>query len=111
MVKQKDYITRVNEGVAISFMDRYTIYDKVYFELAKQAAEKACVKYQIKQGTTGGNDAGSTHSSRGGVRAAALSLPCRYLHCPTSLASTNDLNSLEKTLKVLAEKIAGGEGE
>ena len=56
--------------------------------------------------TLDGNDAGTIHNSRGGVRTAAVSLPCRYLHSPCGVIAESDLNAVCELVWGLAEKAA-----
>ena len=42
----------------------------------------------------------------GGVRTAAISLPCRYLHSPCGVISESDLNAVCELVHALAEKAA-----
>lgn len=95
----------VNKGAVISFMDRRTIYDKDLYNMAIEMENT-----QPKQAVAGGNDAGAIHTSKGGVKTLAVSLPCRYLHSPTSVISQSDLIFVENTVRACAEKIAGGLG-
>lgn len=100
-------ICKLNEGAVISFMDRATIYDREYYDLCFKVAQQENVKIQTKQAVAGGNDSGAINVSRNGVRTIALSLPCRYLHGPTSVISTDDMDSTEKILYKLASVISG----
>ncbi len=102
-------VCELGEGAVISFMDRHTIYDKGLYNAAFKAAKAEGVKAQTKQAVAGGNDAGVISTTRGGVRTAAVSLPCRYLHSPHTVAYKSDLTAVEKTVNALAVKIAGGE--
>ena len=95
----------VGEGAVISFMDRSTIYDREYYKIAFECAEKLGVKAQTKTMIAGGNDAGAIHCSRGGVRTLAVSVPCRYIHSSSSLASVQDMESVLAVVKASAEKI------
>lgn len=104
-------VCRLGGGAAISFMDRRTIYDKEYYKMAFEAAEKADVKCQAKQAVAGGNDAGAVHVSRGGVRTIAVSLPCRYLHSAVGMISQKDFSAAGKLIAELSEDIAGQEIE
>ena len=101
---------RMGHGAVVSFMDRRTIYDRGLYELALDSARKAGVAAQPKQAVAGGNDAGVIHQSRGGVRTIAVSLPCRYLHTPVGLIAKSDYEAVLETVRVLAGRIAGGEG-
>lgn len=99
-------VCRLGAGPVISFMDKRTIYDRGYYGLAFKAAKKAGVKCQAKQAVAGGNDAGAIHTSRGGVRTIAVSLPCRYLHSPVGMIAQDDFLAAPKLITELAELIA-----
>lgn len=99
-------VCRLGAGPAVSFMDRRTVYDRGFYELAFRAAKKAGVKCQAKQAVAGGNDAGAIHVSRGGVRTAAVSLPCRYLHAPVGMIAQEDFLAAPKLVAKLAEMVA-----
>lgn len=101
-------VCRLGEGAVISFMDRRTVYDKDMYKAAFEAARRAGVKAQPKLAVAGGNDAGVISVSNSGVRTAAVSLPCRYLHAPHSMIYKSDLNAVYKTVKGLAADTAGG---
>lgn len=98
-------VCELGKGPVVSFMDRHTIYDKELYRLAFEQAELLGILCQTKTVIAGGNDAGAIHISRGGVRTAAVSLPCRYLHSPSCVISEKDLNDSYKLVKKLAERI------
>lgn len=87
-------VTKVGDGVALSIMDRRTIYDKETFERVSAIAERENIKTQIKRVVAGGNDAGVIHNIRTGVQTVALSVPTRYLHSPCALASLEDYKAM-----------------
>ena len=95
----------VGEGAVVSFMDRATIYDKEYYNLARKAAEIVGVKSQTKTMIAGGNDASAIHCSRGGVRTIAVSVPCRYLHSSSGIISTDDAEAVFAVVNKTAEMI------
>lgn len=107
-VDESKQVCHLGDGAVISFMDRRTIYDKAFYQEAFKAAERAGVKAQSKQAVAGGNDAGVINVANGGVRTIAVSLPCRYLHSPHTVAYKEDLDSVLKTVNELAKSIAGG---
>lgn len=80
-------------GPVVSFMDRHTIYDKELYTLAFKTAEEIGIPCQTKTMVAGGNDAGAIHLSRSGVRTAAISLPCRYLHSPYCVIAREDFEN------------------
>ena len=89
-VPEDKRVCHVGAGPVISFMDRRTIYDRAYYQMAFDAAQETGVSCQTKQAVAGGNDAGAIHVARGGVRTVAVSLPCRYLHSAVSIISQKD---------------------
>lgn len=99
-------ICKVGKGAVISFMDRATIYDRGLLKMVQRTANERGIKWQFKKGVTGGNDSGTIHNSRGGIRTAAISLPCRYLHSPCGVIAENDLNAVCELVHALAEKAA-----
>lgn len=98
-------VTRVGEGVAISFMDRASIADKNMLAFAIDTAKKEDIAWQYKQLMTGGNDAGAIQQSRGGVRTLTLSVPCRYIHSPSSVASLSDIAAQQALVLAMLERL------
>lgn len=84
-------ICKVGCGPVVSFMDRSTIYDRELYNIAFELAKQGGIACQTKTGIAGGNDSGAIHQSRGGVRTLAISLPCRYIHSPSCMASPVDV--------------------
>ncbi|MBO6141398.1 MAG: M42 family metallopeptidase [Ruminococcus sp.] len=95
-------VCELDKGAVVSFMDRSTLYDKSLYNLAFEIGEQENIKVQTKTMVAGGNDAGAIHKSRGGVKTAAISVPCRYLHSPSCVISKFDLFSV----RALAEKLS-----
>ena len=71
-----------------------------------ECAKNAGIPYQIKEGVTGGNDAGEIQRSRGGAMTAVISVPCRYIHSPSSVM---DLKDLDNTVRLVKEFLEGCE--
>lgn len=99
-------VCKVGSGAVISFMDRATIYDRGLFKMVQRIASERDIAHQFKRGISGGNDSGSIHNSRGGVRTAAISLPCRYLHSPCGVIAESDLNAVCELTFALAQRAA-----
>ena len=76
-------------------MDRRTVYDRELYNLASSLAEQNGIPCQTKTLIAGGNDAGAIHISGSGVRTAAVSAPCRYLHSPCCVAQYSDIEACE----------------
>ena len=98
-------VCEVGKGPVVSFMDRHTMYDKELYRLAFDIAEEQGIPCQTKTMIAGGNDAGAIHISGRGVRTMAVSLPCRYLHSPSSVIAGADLENTYKLVKSLIGRI------
>jgi len=98
-------VCELGKGSVISFMDRHTIYDKELYSLAFDIAKEEGLPCQTKTMIAGGNDAGAIHISGKGVRTIAVSLPCRYLHSPSSVIESADLESTYRLVRTLSKRI------
>ncbi len=87
-------VCELGRGAVIGCMDKSTIYDKRLFSLLRDIANKNEIPWQVKTRIAGGTDAGSIHISRDGVHTASLSLPTRYIHSPSCVADTRDMESV-----------------
>ena len=103
--KDEKQVCKLGAGPVVSFMDRHTVYDKELYELAFKTASENDIPCQTKTMIAGGNDAGAIHLSRGGVRTAAISLPCRYLHSPSCVIDKEDYTNSYKLAKLLLDRI------
>ncbi len=101
---QDSKVCVLGNGVAVSFMDKATVYDTALYN----AAIKSGIPCQPKAAVAGGNNAGSIHLSGDGVRTLALSAPCRYIHTANSVVNMNDIESMKSLSKHLLEKLCGG---
>ena len=98
-------VCELGKGPVVSFMDRHTIYDKELYSLAFDIAKEEGLPCQTKTMIAGGNDAGAIHISGKGVRTIAVSLPCRYLHSPSSVIESADLESTYRLVRTLSKRI------
>ncbi|MDD2418692.1 MAG: M20/M25/M40 family metallo-hydrolase [Oscillospiraceae bacterium] len=105
-VKADKQVCKVGGGPVISFMDKRTLYDIELYDTIFETAKKIGVTPQAKSMVAGGNDAGAVQLSRTGVRVAAISLPCRYLHSPSCVISEADFNATLKLLHALTGEFA-----
>lgn len=95
-------VCQQGKGVAVSFMDKATIYDKALYN----AAINSGILCQPKSAVAGGNNAGSIHLSGEGVRTIALSAPCRYIHSANSIVNISDIESMLKLTEYMLTNIA-----
>lgn len=100
-----DRVCVLGNGGVVSFMDNRTIYDRELYKLAMNTASENNIPVQTKTAVAGGNDAGSIQTSGKGSKVMALSLPCRYIHSPSSVVKKSDIDNTRKLLKEILKKI------
>lgn len=94
-----DCVCHVGQGAVVPFMDGGTYYDiGLYSRINKIAAENN-IKIQTKTLIAGGTDAQVIQKQCGGIRVAAVSLPCRYIHSGTTVAKISDVYSMKDLLE------------
>lgn len=108
-VPQAKQVCRVGDGPVVSFMDSRTLYDVELYNRIREKAAEAGIPTQTKTTIAGGNDAGAYQQAGGGVKVAAVSLPCRYLHSPACVLSWQDMDSTQALLCLLADTLPGGD--
>ena len=96
----------LGRGPAISFMDNATVYDPALFKKALALAEENGIPAQPKTMVAGGNDAGSVHKSRAGLRTLTVSVPCRYIHSASCVCDKNDVLATRQLAEKLNEYFA-----
>ena len=81
----------IGKGPAITIADKSIISSTKVNDRLVRNAEIDKVPYQFKKPMYGGTDAGKIHISREGVPSSVVSVPCRYIHSPTSLLKLDDI--------------------
>ncbi|MCC8072656.1 MAG: M42 family metallopeptidase [Clostridiales bacterium] len=100
-----DRVCVLGNGPVISFMDGRTIYDKELYNLAMNTAKENNIPVQTKTAIAGGNDAGAIQTRGKGSRVIAISLACRYIHSPSSVVKSSDIDSARAFLNVFLPKL------
>ena len=75
---------------------------KLTQEIIKIAKEND-IKCQYKQTTMGGNDASAIQITENGIKVAAVSVPCRYIHSQSNVAKLCDIQSMEEIIYTFIE--------
>lgn len=107
-VEPVDAVCKIGGGAAVAFIDKRTVFTRSFYQRALQIGREQGIPCQPKTASAGGNDAGSIHVSRGGVKTVTLAVPCRYIHGPVGLLRTEDIESTLRLTRALAAEIAGG---
>ncbi|MGN0467196.1 MAG: M42 family metallopeptidase [Acutalibacteraceae bacterium] len=105
-VSGSDRVCCLGKGAVVSFMDRTTVYDRELFKRAFEIGKQKGIACQTKTMVAGGNDAGSIHKSRGGVKTITVSLPCRYIHSACCVADISDMSACKKLAEELFKEFA-----
>jgi putative aminopeptidase FrvX len=95
---------RLGDGPALTVMDRSMIVDPRVLNFLRETADKNGIPYQLKTMLGGGTDAGSIHTTLGGVPSGVISMPCRYIHSPTAYLNRDDYDN---TLKLVQAVLNG----
>lgn len=91
----------VGKGVAVSFMDNSTIGNRGLFKKTLEIAKNENIHHQVKHYVAGMNDAGALERSRAGIPTIVLSVPCRYIHSPSSVCKPADVDDQLALTKAL----------
>ena len=104
--KDQTSVCRLNGGPVLSFMDNAAIYDRDFYRMALDVARGAGIPVQIKEAVAGGNESGAVQQALGGCKVLAISVPCRYIHSPVSVASLEDIeNGIRLTQAILNQML------
>lgn len=94
---------KMGNGAAIKIMDHSVMCDVNVINILRTVAEDNNIKYQTEIMTDGGTDAGAIALTGSGVRSGGISLPTRYIHSPSEMASVSDIKECIKLLKAVCE--------
>lgn len=94
------------KGPVISWMDGSAIYDREFFELLRDLADRNNVPWQMKHYLAGGTDAGAVQRTKSGVRVTGISAAVRYLHAPSSVASIADMEHMLTLARLFIAAVA-----
>lgn len=94
-------VCNAGAGVTVSFMDNASIANRRLFQLAMSLGEEKGISCQVKRSVSGGNESGAIQRARGGVPTIVLSVPCRYIHSPSSVMKLSDMEAQLALAKAL----------
>ena len=100
--KEEARVCVQGKGACVSMMDNATVYSPALFRKVLDIAEENGIPAQVKTAVAGGNDAGSVHVSRTGVRTVTINVPTRYIHSPSSVCDLSDVLAV----RALAERVS-----
>lgn len=101
--------TKLGAGPALTVQDGRTIADGRFLDFLISVAEKHNIPYQLRRVKGGSNDFAAIQRSQGGVIGGGISIPVRYIHAPSQIASQDDYeHAIQLVDAVLSEIEAGG---
>ena len=93
----------LGEGPCIKVRDSSLIAHPMVIEAMKEAAASKRIKTQMEVLPFGGTDAGAIQATRSGVPSGCLSIACRYVHSPSEMVDTSDVENAIVMLTALLE--------
>lgn len=84
---------RLGQGPAIKVRDGGMLADRKVVDWMARSAERASLPYQLEVLASGSTDAAALQTSRSGVPAGCLSVPCRYIHSQSEMVDYNDVQA------------------
>ena len=76
------------------------------FRRLRDLADGLGIPWQLKRFVSGSNDAAAVQRTKTGVRTGAVSVPVRYLHAPSSVASIQDMEGALALIRALIADVA-----
>jgi endoglucanase len=99
--KSRKMDVKLGDGPAIKIKDGGMLSDPRVVQWMINTAEKEKIPYQREILEAGTTDATVIQLTHAGVPAGCLSIPCRYVHSPSEMVDTNDVENAIKLLIAL----------
>lgn len=95
---------KLGNGAAIKLKDECVITHSKVKKLLVNIAKENKIEYQLEVLASGGTDAGAIHTLRDGVSSGGISIPCRWIHGGSEIASKSDISNCIKLVVATAER-------
>ncbi len=103
---RKHFDIALGKGPAIKIKDGGMLSDPRIIQWMVSTAEKNKIPYQREVLLGGTTDARAMQLVRAGVPVGCISIPCRYVHSPSEMVDTNDVqNAIELTAALLSNPV------
>jgi len=99
--KSRKMEVSLGKGPAIKIKDGGMLSDPRVVQWMIRTAEKSKIPYQREVLEAGTTDATAIQLTRSGVPAGCISIPCRYIHSPSEMVDTKDVQNAIKLLTAL----------
>ena len=99
-------VSRLGDGVIISFADKGAIYDRDFIKHIMKLCNEKGIKNQTNKYISGGNDSANIQRNASGSKVSVLSCASRYIHSPSDVIHMDDFESAYKTtLEVIKAQV------
>jgi endoglucanase len=98
-IKPSKVPVSIGKGAAITVADNSILCSPYLNRRLIENAKHERIPFQIKKPMYGLTDAGKIQVTREGVPSTVVSVPCRYIHSPTSLLKLEDIANTVQLLK------------
>jgi putative aminopeptidase FrvX len=105
-IRPENMVTILKKGPIITIADRGIICDPKVRQTLIDTAEGESIPYQFKKPLMGGTDASAIHLVKGGVPTGVVSVPCRYIHGPASVAHVEDFDNSVRLVEAFTRRIS-----
>ncbi|MFX1494763.1 MAG: M42 family metallopeptidase [Promethearchaeota archaeon] len=105
-IKDSQIPVFIGKGPAITVADKSIICSPHINKRLIENAKFEKISYQIKKPMYGLTDAGMIQLTREGVPSSVVSVPCRYIHSPTSLLKLEDIANTIRLLEAFVRNTA-----
>ncbi|MBN2543458.1 M42 family metallopeptidase [bacterium] len=95
-------LSHLGGGASIRLSDRLMLTSRDLADFLISLAKNKSITHQVIVKRVGSTNAAVIQLVREGVKVAAISVPCRYVHSPQSIANKSDI---ENTIELIAEFI------
>ncbi len=95
---------KLGGGPAIKIMDKSVITHSGLRNAIVRCAKEHNISYQFEVMSSGGTDAGSMQTLKGGFAAAVVSVPLRYVHTPCETADKRDIEACIELITEFCKK-------
>lgn len=102
-VPECEQVSTVGGGVTISFMDNASLAHPELFAKMLRLAKDRGIAHQVKRSVSGGNESGVMQRTGAGVKTCVLSVPCRYIHSPSTVCAASDVEAQYELAKAFLE--------
>lgn len=104
---QEGAVTVLGKGPAVSIADGASYSSNRFRKCMQETAKRHRIPLQLKQSTSGGNDAGALQLYGQGAATMVLSLPCRYIHSPCCVIDLEDYEHYCRLLSLFTAELEG----